>query len=62
VFVLLAAAFQDIFLSVMTPKNRRAEASSNLDDFLSLDILIIKSTIIFEIASVLWLRVYLDDP
>jgi hypothetical protein len=34
VFVLLAAAFQDIFLSVMTPKNRRAEVSFNLVDFL----------------------------
>lgn len=46
-FVLLAAAFQDIFLSVMTPKNRRAEASSDLDDddFLSLEMLIIKSKI-----------------
>ena len=42
VFVLLAAAFQDIFLSVVTPKNRRAEVSFNLFDFLSLNILIIK--------------------
>jgi hypothetical protein len=31
---MIAAAFQDIFLSVMTPKNRRAEVSFNLVDFL----------------------------
>lgn len=41
----IAAAFWDNFLSVMTPKNRRAEASFNPNGLLSLNLLIIKSTI-----------------